>query len=456
MAIVHEIQNTSSSYQTKNEHVTEITNDDNSNCNDDDIEILQSSTIDNDYYDVNFETSTPVLAQFEADLLKGVYPEFFQNLEHEVFPTLSNEIVHNFENDVFHNFGNEMVPNLENDVAQDLENEVKLNEGSILKMCDDDDDVEILNQSLNTTTNTLPKDSETEFTDFATINDHLKLFFYVTLFENRGEDLVWYLNGVIVYRGYDLNSFNRDDILFDGMLVLTTRKLYILRVRDTSFDLNNIACYENNDISGVLVKVHSVTMDRLQGIGCLPWKQGVYIDTQRNRVFENEICCLCITENFYVTNDFISYLFYKKCLPDNCKIIFETTDHIKTHMSMLMAANNFESNDLRLLTTINLFSMNRDSNEYYIVTLLITDKDLFIVLNHNEQLVLKQNEPIFPTDFLILSHQSIDNITDKTLDTKTGKNFLILNFSDHTEWRLTVKNVTSMDWILSNLNFSTT
>lgn len=100
------------------------------------------------------------------------------------------------------------------------------------------------------------------YTDYTEADHRIKLYFYQNLFEDENENFKWLARGKIV----DENQIDEMPHGFDGLIVISTTKCYILKYSDNEYD---------DDPNKWLKKYLSVTIDRLEESTILPWKIGI-------------------------------------------------------------------------------------------------------------------------------------------------------------------------------------
>ncbi|XP_076231714.1 uncharacterized protein LOC143177580 isoform X2 [Calliopsis andreniformis] len=186
------------------------------------------------------------------------------------------------------------------------------------------------------TSNFLGTNIQYSYTDFSSIDHRIKLHIILNVFEQENEELVLLLRADILMQ-------NTKDT-FPGCLVLSTSKVYILKIDGL----------EGEDPQHWLHEEISWTIDRLRSFAPLPFKQGVLIELEQpnklNSELESTIIVLCILQDFQRTSNFLFYI-TDLSLPPSCEVEFSVPEHCTILMHhLLKSCKNYQEGDsVRLL-----------------------------------------------------------------------------------------------------------
>ncbi|XP_071565929.1 serine/threonine-protein kinase 11-interacting protein isoform X1 [Temnothorax nylanderi] len=173
------------------------------------------------------------------------------------------------------------------------------------------------------------------YTDFSSVDHRIKLHIILNVFEHENEELVLLLKAEIL-----MHSMQET---FSGCLVLSTSKVYILRIDGP----------EGEDPQRWLHKEVSWTTDRLRSFVPLPFKQGVSIELQQSGKAGEEhlaITLLCFLQDFQRTSNFLFYITDLQ-LPASCEVEFSIPERYSILMhNILKNTANYQTGDtVRLL-----------------------------------------------------------------------------------------------------------
>ncbi|KAG7211247.1 hypothetical protein KM043_010559 [Ampulex compressa] len=265
------------------------------------------------------------------------------------------------------------------------------------------------------------------YTDFGSVDHRIKLHIILNVFEYANEELVLLLRADIL-----LNSSKE---IFPGCLVLSTSKVYVLRIDGA----------EGEDPQRWLYKEMSWTMDRLSLFAPLPFKQGVLIELQQPNKLGDEnsrIMFVCILQDFQRTSNFLFYI-TDLSLPPSCDVEFTVPQHCTTFMHSILRNSKCRQEDdtIRLLA---LFSSavlkGQDSSVCLKLSSLIVTASAMMMLEDDVHWLLPGNKEV-PA---IKAEQAMSNL----IAIEHQETSLILNFLDEVAaqeetWTLEFISVTS-------------
>ncbi|XP_063981535.1 serine/threonine-protein kinase 11-interacting protein isoform X2 [Diachasmimorpha longicaudata] len=164
------------------------------------------------------------------------------------------------------------------------------------------------------------------YTDFKSLDHRIKLHLILNVFEQENEELILLLRSDILIR-----TQMRP---FPGCMVLTTSKIYILRITGP----------EGEDPQRWLQKEISWTMDRLRTFSPLPFKQGLVVELQQpNKIGEepSSLTLLCILQDFQRTSNLLLYL-TELSLPPSCELEFLVPEQCTGAIHSLMTLSKYK------------------------------------------------------------------------------------------------------------------
>ncbi|KAK2581126.1 hypothetical protein KPH14_007940 [Odynerus spinipes] len=247
------------------------------------------------------------------------------------------------------------------------------------------------------------------YTDFSSVDHRVKLHIILNVFEHESEELALLLRA-------DILMHNLKEV-FPGCLVLSTSKVYILRISGS----------EGEDPQRWLHKECSWTIDKLRSIAPLPFKQGVLVEIQQPTKLGEEyvsITFLCIVQDFQRTSNFLFYI-TDPPLPASCEVEFSVPEHCSTLMhNLLSSVKNHQNGDtvriLALCSSAILKYQNTTTKLQY--SGLLVTASVLVILEDNMQWLLPSTKAV-P---VVLKEQTMSNL----MGIEHNATVLILNFLD--------------------------
>ncbi|KAL0117693.1 hypothetical protein PUN28_008833 [Cardiocondyla obscurior] len=247
------------------------------------------------------------------------------------------------------------------------------------------------------------------YTDFSSIDHRIKLHIILNVFEHENEELVFLLKAEIL-----MPSMQET---FPGCLVLSTSKLYVLRIDGP----------EGEDPQRWLHKEISWTTDRLRSFVPLPFKQGVSIELEQSSKVSEEhlaIILLCILQDFQRTSNFLFYITDLQ-LPASCEVEFSIPERYSILMhNILTNTANYQTGDtVRLLAIFSsaILKCQNVSTKLKLSGLIVTGATL-VILRDDVRWLIPGNDK----EPLIAKEQAMSNL----IGIEHCNNWLILNFLD--------------------------
>lgn len=242
------------------------------------------------------------------------------------------------------------------------------------------------------------------YTYFSSVDHRVKLHIILNIFEHEKEELVLLLRADIL-----LHSVKDT---FPGCLVLSTSKVYVLRIDGPEGD-----CPQH-----WLHKEVSWTMDRLRSFAPLPFKQGVVIELhQPNKPNESHLMLLCILQDFQRTTNFLFYITDLQ-LPPGCEVEFSVPEHCTAQMhNLLKTSKCYHEEDAVSLLALFSSAVLKDREaamELKLSSLIVTASALVILEDNMQWLLPESNEvPKIATEQAMSNLISIDHFeTSLTLN----------------------------------------
>ncbi|XP_011152969.1 serine/threonine-protein kinase 11-interacting protein isoform X2 [Harpegnathos saltator] len=273
------------------------------------------------------------------------------------------------------------------------------------------------------------------YTDFSSIDHRIKLHIILNVFEHENEELVLLLRADIL-----MHSMQET---FPGCLVLSTSKVYILRINGP----------EGEDPQRWLHKEVSWTMDRLRSFVPLPFKQGVLIELQQPGKTNEEhlsITVLCILQDFQRTSNFLFYITDLQ-LPPSCEVEFTVPEHCSTLMhNLLTSTANYQAGDsVRLLAMFSFAVLKQQSDTVKLkLSGLIVMGSVLVILEDNAQWLMPESNRM-P---LIAREQAMSNlIAIEHCDTSLTLNFLDEVAGLEESWNLEFVSPGAVEAVISSI-----
>ncbi|XP_025267843.1 serine/threonine-protein kinase 11-interacting protein isoform X2 [Camponotus floridanus] len=253
-------------------------------------------------------------------------------------------------------------------------------------------------------------DVQYSYTNFNSIDHRIKLHIILNILEHENEEVVFLLKAQIL-----MPSMQE---IFSGCLVLSTSKVYILRIDGP----------EGEDPQRWLHKEISWTTDRLRSFVSLPFKQGILIELQQpgkiNEELSSIITVLCILQDFQRTSNFLFYITDLR-LPSNCEVEFSVPECFSLLMNdLLMNTVNYKTGDVVRLLAIFSSAVIKYQNviiKFKLSGLILTNA-ILIILEDNVQWLMPGSDQV-P---LIAREQTMSNL----IAIEHYNNSLTLNFLD--------------------------
>ncbi|XP_020279249.1 serine/threonine-protein kinase 11-interacting protein isoform X2 [Pseudomyrmex gracilis] len=300
-------------------------------------------------------------------------------------------------------------------------------------------------QSIKVGSNKMLKDEETSslfgtsvqysYTDFSSVDHRIKLHIILNVFEYENEELVLLLRAEIL--------MNSTQETFPGCLVLSTSKVYVLRIDGP----------EGEDPQRWLHKEISWTMDRLRSFVPLPFKQGVLIELQQSSKIGEEhltIPLLCILQDFQRTSNFLFYL-TDLHLPPSCEVEFSVPEHCNPLMQNLLTNTaNYQNGDVvRLLAIFSsaILKYQNVTTKLKLSGLILTTSALVILKDNVQWLIPRSNQvPV------VAREQAMSNL----LSIEHCDSTLTLNFLDEVagleeKWNLSFVSPGAVEAVISSV-----
>lgn len=235
------------------------------------------------------------------------------------------------------------------------------------------------------------------FIDFGDVDHRLKFYFYQAKFDEHCEHFKWIVKGKL----YIENSQK----LICGIIVMSTVKLYIMEEFGP----------ENNNISKWLRTVVSVTVDRLESIGLLPWKVGLNFTLRDWGGF------LLLFQDILRTDNLLFY-FTKNTLPEQCDLNYDTSEKVLQRISETLKEDELKM--FSLLRSCDVIGHKTTIN-FLISGFFITDSRIFITSSNLSWLT-----PALDATIEIGRTQLISNVVDFEWN---KANIFIIHFHDETK-----------------------
>ncbi|XP_018055081.1 PREDICTED: serine/threonine-protein kinase 11-interacting protein isoform X1 [Atta colombica] len=230
------------------------------------------------------------------------------------------------------------------------------------------------------------------YTDFSSIDHRIKLHIILNVFEHENEELVFLLKADIL-----MHSMQET---FSGCLVLSTSKVYVLRIDGT----------EGEDPQRWLHKEISWTTDRLRSFISLPFKQGVLIELQQSGKAGEEhlaITLLCILQDFQRTSNFLFYITDLQ-LPVSCEVEFSIPERYSILLhNVLTNTINYQTGDIVRLLAIFSSAILKYQNiaiKLKLSGLILTDAALVILKDNVQWLIPDTNQVPLVTREQVMSN----------------------------------------------------
>ncbi|KAK0157378.1 hypothetical protein PV328_011126 [Microctonus aethiopoides] len=255
----------------------------------------------------------------------------------------------------------------------------------------------------------LHNDIQYSYTNFTSVDHRIKLHLILNVFELENEELVLFLRADILMQNQPMP--------FPGCLVLSTSKIYVLRVIGT----------EGENPQRWLHKEISWTIDLLRTFAPLPFKQGVLVELKQPIKFSEEsanFVFICILQDFQRTSNLLFYL-TDLVLPASCEVAFSIPDQCTTSIhNLMMSSRHYRDSDaVRIFAVFSSASLQLEMNvvKIEIGGLLVTTSSLVLIDDKMHWLHSQTNET--PSKF---TEQPISNLIEVFHD-----GFLLsLNFFD--------------------------
>ncbi|XP_058800960.1 serine/threonine-protein kinase 11-interacting protein isoform X2 [Phymastichus coffea] len=273
------------------------------------------------------------------------------------------------------------------------------------------------------------------YTNFSDVDHRIKLHIILNVFEHENEDLAFLLRADI------LTQTSPDP--FPGCLVMSTAKLYILRISGP----------EGEDPQRWLHKECSWTVDRLRSFAPLSFKQGVLVELQQpNKPGENVTnnVVLCILQDFQRTSNFLFYL-TDSPLPASCEVEFTVPQYYNTSMKNILKSskNHKEEDAIRLLAIFSsaVLKFAHETQKLKVSSLIVTSSTLIITQDKIHWLLSGSNK--LPS---IVAEQGMSNLIEVDL---TG-NSLKMSFLDEvadveTNWTLEFVSLSAAEAVINSI-----
>ncbi|CAL1678329.1 unnamed protein product [Lasius platythorax] len=273
------------------------------------------------------------------------------------------------------------------------------------------------------------------YTDFSSIDHRIKLHIILNIFEHENEELVFLLKAEILMQSMQET--------FSGCLVLSTSKVYILRIDGP----------EGEDPQRWLHKEISWTTDRLRSFVSLPFKQGILIELQQPSKTSKElsaITVLCILQDLQRTSNFLFYITDLQ-LPPSCEVEFSIPEYFSISMhNLLTSTGNYQTGDVVRLLAIFSSAVLKYQNVITKIKLsgLILTNALLVILEDDVQWLIPGSDQA-P---LIAREQTISNlIAIEHCDTSLTLNFLDEIAGLEESWNLEFVSLSAVEAVISSI-----
>ncbi|KAL6424267.1 hypothetical protein ACFW04_009830 [Cataglyphis niger] len=278
-------------------------------------------------------------------------------------------------------------------------------------------------------------DVQYSYTDFSSIDHRIKLHIILNIFEHENEEVVFLLKAQIL-----MHSMQET---FSGCLVLSTSKVYILRIDGP----------EGEDPQRWLHKEMSWTTDRLRSFISLPYKQGILIELQQPSKTSEDlstITVLCILQDFQRTSNFLFYITDLQ-LPSSCEVEFSVPEYFSILMhDLLTNTANYKTGDVVRLLAIFSSAVLKYQNVITNLKLsgLILTNAILIILEDNVQWLI----PGSNQTPLVAREQTMSNL----IAIEHCHNSLTLNFLDEIagieeSWNLEFVSLSAVEAVISSI-----
>ncbi|XP_029166715.1 serine/threonine-protein kinase 11-interacting protein isoform X2 [Nylanderia fulva] len=273
------------------------------------------------------------------------------------------------------------------------------------------------------------------YTDFSSIDHRIKLHIILNIFEHENEELVFLLKAEILMQSMQET--------FSGCLVLSTSKVYILRIDGP----------EGEDPQRWLHKEISWTTDRLRSFVSLPFKQGILIELQQPSKTSKElsaITVLCILQDFQRTSNFLFYITDLQ-LPPSCEVEFSVPDYFSVSMhDLLKNTSNYQTEEVvRLLALFSSAVLKRQNVTTKLkLSGLILTNTILMMLEDNVQWLIPGSDqaPV------IAREQTMSNlIAIEHCDTTLTLNFLDEIVGLEESWSLEFVSLSAVEAVISSI-----
>ncbi|XP_050461637.1 serine/threonine-protein kinase 11-interacting protein isoform X2 [Cataglyphis hispanica] len=278
-------------------------------------------------------------------------------------------------------------------------------------------------------------DVQYSYTDFSSIDHRIKLHIILNIFEHENEEVVFLLKAQIL-----MHSMQET---FSGCLVLSTSKVYILRIDGP----------EGEDPQRWLHKEMSWTTDRLRSFISLPYKQGILIELQQPSKTSEDlsiITVLCILQDFQRTSNFLFYITDLQ-LPPSCEVEFSVPEYFSILMhDLLTSTANYKTGDVVRLLAIFSSAVLKYQNvitNLKLSGLILTNAILMILEDNVQWLIPGSNQTP-----LIAREQTMSNL----IAIEHCHNSLTLNFLDEIagieeSWHLEFVSLSAVEAVISSI-----
>lgn len=258
----------------------------------------------------------------------------------------------------------------------------------------------------------LHNDIQYSYTNFTSVDHRIKLHLILNIFELENEELVLFLRADILMQNQPTP--------FPGCLVLSTSKIYVLRVIGT----------EGENPQRWLHKEISWTIDLLRTFAPLPFKQGVLVELKQPIKFSEEsanFVFICILQDFQRTSNLLFYL-TDLVLPASCGVAYSIPDQctMSIHNLMMSSRHYRDSDAVRIFALFSSATLQLEMNvvKNEVGGLLVTTSSLVLIDDKMHWLHSQTNE--MPSK---IGEQPISNLIEVVNDIYKNKfrHFLIFN-----------------------------
>uniref|UniRef100_A0A1I8PNH6 Uncharacterized protein n=1 Tax=Stomoxys calcitrans TaxID=35570 RepID=A0A1I8PNH6_STOCA len=286
----------------------------------------------------------------------------------------------------------------------------------------------VLPTNTNNTTSAVTSTSRSykfNYTDFNEIDHRLKLYFYQTKFEEKGEHFKWIVRGRI----YNENTKQ----MSDGCVVVSTCKFYLMQVFGE----------EHDDVAKWLKPIITCTVDRLETIQLLPWKIGLSFHLRDWGGF------LLLLQDILRTDSLLLF-FANNSPPTSCDLVYQPNESILKRLNSAVI-----DEQLNMCSVLNGCEITCENakRSFNICCLLTTDSRLYL---SSENMGWLSAGKTAAEDIELCVTQFMSNLVEVE---HSSDNVFILNFLDETQdkcelWKCTFETAENANTCLNAISQS--